>query len=96
MTDPYGSPSYRTTDTSPGLWLGLSIAATLFCCMPLGIVGIVFAAMAMDANSRGDYGLAEERAARAKNWTIGAIVLGLIVLVLYICLVANRVNASNY
>ncbi|MEV6964972.1 CD225/dispanin family protein [Hamadaea sp. NPDC051192] len=52
------------------MWLGLSIAATLFCCTPLGIVGIVFSAMAMDANSRGDHGLAEARTERAKSWTL--------------------------
>ncbi|MEV0268974.1 CD225/dispanin family protein [Hamadaea sp. NPDC050747] len=95
MTDPYGRPSYRG-DSSPGLWLGLSIAATLFCCTPLGIVGIVFSAMAMDANSRGDHGLAEERTERAKTWTLWAIGLGVLIVILYICLLANRAGGSDY
>lgn len=38
----------------PGLWLGLSIGATLLCCVPVGIPGIVYAALAMGSQSRGD------------------------------------------
>jgi len=91
MSDPY-----RSTAPSPGLWLGLSIAATLFCCTPLGIVGIVFSAMAMDANSRGDAYLAEERTQKAKSWTLWAIGAGVVIIVLYICLLANGTSSSNY
>jgi hypothetical protein len=41
-------------DRNGGKWLAPSIASTLFCCTPLGIVGIVYAAMAMDAEGRAD------------------------------------------
>ncbi|HEY3505806.1 MAG TPA: CD225/dispanin family protein [Actinocatenispora sp.] len=64
---------------SPGLWLGLSIAATLCCCMPFGVVGIVFSALAMSARDRGDAYEFERQIGRARGWTIAAIVCGLII-----------------
>jgi hypothetical protein len=79
-----------------GLWLGLSIGATLLCCTPLGIVGIVYAAMAMDANSRGDTYTAADRAAKARAWTQWSIGLGLLVFGIVICLgLANGGTGSD-
>lgn len=75
---------------NPGLWLGLSIGATLMCCVPLGIVGIVYAAMAMDAQSRGDVYLSAERAAKARLWTQWSIGIGLLFIVIAICLGLGR------
>jgi len=40
----------------------LSIVATLFCCLPGGIVGIVFAAQAGTALTAGDYAEAKQKA----------------------------------
>ncbi|HCT80906.1 MAG TPA: hypothetical protein DGG94_03830 [Micromonosporaceae bacterium] len=82
-------PSYGDSQSEPGLWLGLSIGATLLCCLPLGVVGIVYAAMALDANSRGDYLTARERTRQAKLWTQLSIGAGLAVLVIYICILSG-------
>jgi hypothetical protein len=87
-----GGNSYPPQDTgSPGLWLGLSIASTLCCCVPFGIVGIVFSALAMNARDRGadwDY---EKYLGRAKGWTIASIVCGLIAGVIYLLIgLSNR------
>jgi hypothetical protein len=49
--------------TNTGLLIG-SILATLFCCLPLGIVAIVFAAQGKDD--------------QARTWLIAAVVIGLI------------------
>jgi hypothetical protein len=80
MSDPYRSSA---VPAEPGLWLGLSIASALLCCLPLGVVGIVYAAMAMDANNRGDYYLAQERTRQAKNWTLWSVGVSLLVVVGY-------------
>lgn len=87
MTNPYESaygytpppPPDGAGTLNPGLWLGLSIAATLCCCTPLGIVGIVFAAQAMGANTRGDYYETRDKIEKAKTFTFWAIGLGLLV-----------------
>ncbi len=60
-------------------WLWQSILATLFCCLPLGVVGIVFAAQSQSAMSVGSYDVAREKARTARLctlWSVG-LVLGL-------------------
>jgi hypothetical protein len=66
-----------TVDT----WLWQSILATIFCCQPLGIVAIVFAAQAQSAVSSGDPRTAREKAATARTWTLVAVGVGLLVFV---------------
>jgi hypothetical protein len=74
-----------TYNTRAGLWLGLSIAATVMCCLPLGIPGIVYAAKAMGDESRGDYHLAEENVGKARTWTLVSAGVAILLLVLALC-----------
>lgn len=73
-------------------WLWQSIVATLFCCLPLGVVGIVFAAQAESAKSGGRYAEAREKADRARTWTIASIVVGAVGVVLGIILIVSGVG----
>jgi hypothetical protein len=77
--------TYPSQQRSAGLWLGLSIAATVACCLPLGIPGIVYAAKAMGDEGRGDWAAAEENVRIARLWTLwsAGIVIGLTVL--FVC-----------
>jgi Interferon-induced transmembrane protein len=84
MTEHSEYPGYD--GSSPGTWLGMSIVATLLCCTPFGIVGLVYAAMAMDARNRGDVGLMAHRVRLARNWTIAAIVAGVVGIVAAVAL----------
>ena len=62
-----------------------AILATIFCCMPLGIVAIVFAAIGMSRQGSGDYSGAESaaRTARILNWVSFSIgVAGIVISVL--------------
>ena len=93
MSDPLGSGS---GSSQPGLWLGLSIAATLLCCLPLGVPGIVFAAMAMDANGRGDWVTASQRTEQAKTWTLWSFGVGLAVIVVYVCFIGLATSRTGY
>ena len=71
----------------PKNYLVESILVTLFCCLPLGIVGIINASKVNSAWEAGDYDAAEHAAAEAKKWTkIGAII-GVVAIVLYFILV---------
>lgn len=71
-----------TQPRNPGLWLGLSIASALLCCVPVGVVGIVFSAKAMEARNRGDVQRWREEVEKARKWTLWSIGLGVAVLVL--------------
>jgi hypothetical protein len=74
-------------------YLPWAIAATLLCCMPGGVVSIIYASKANSAKARGDYAEASAAAGQAKTWLILSVVLGLAFTLLAI--VANLANLSN-
>lgn len=53
----------------PKNWLVESILATLFCCLPFGIVGIVFASQVNSRYDAGDFLGAEKASKDAGRWT---------------------------
>ena len=65
-------------------YLVLSIICTLCCCLPFGIVGIVYAAKINSSMAAGNYEEAKMTAKSAKIWIIASAVVGLIVEVIYI------------
>lgn len=74
MASPVGSiPNY----------LVQSILVTLFCCLPLGIVAIVFAAQVNSKLALGDVYGAQEASEKAKMWCWWSFGLGLALIVLY-------------
>ena len=62
----------------------LSIVATVFCCLPLGIVAIVFAAIGMSREGSGDLAGAESAARTSRICYWIAIGLGVAILVFYV------------
>lgn len=80
----------------PGLWLGLSIAATLMCCLPLGIPGIVYAARAMSDQSRGDWAASEESVRLARLWTLWSAGVTIGGIALLLCIGPAGSLLSNY
>lgn len=62
--------SESETPPMPKTWLVESILATLFCCLPLGVVGIVNAARVETAYYNNDLKQATERSNQAKKWTL--------------------------
>lgn len=67
----------------PSNYLIPAILATIFCCLPIGIAAIVFAAQVNGKWSAGDQAGALESAAKAKKFTIISVAVGVVVLVLY-------------
>lgn len=67
----------------PKNWLVESILTTLFCCMPFGIAGIVYAAKVDSMYNNGDYRGAQFASDDAKKWTMVSFWLGLGVYVIY-------------
>jgi len=67
----------------PKNWLVESILVTLFCCLPLGIAGIINASKVEGLFLAGDIAGANKAAADAKKWTMYGLFAGLAVIVLY-------------
>lgn len=60
-----------------------AILSTLFCCLPLGIVSIVFAAQVNGKLAAGDIAGAREASDKAKKFAMWGAIAGVVVLVLY-------------
>ena len=58
-------------------YLALAIVSTIFCCLPLGIVAIVYAALANQAAGTGDAHGFQRAQASARMWLKWAVVLGI-------------------
>jgi ABC-type multidrug transport system permease subunit len=70
----------RTVDPPPRPDNNLvgAILSTLCCCLPFGIVSIVYAAQVNTKYSVGDYGGAAESAAKSKTWMWWGVGIGLV------------------
>ena len=75
---------------------------SLFCCLPLGIVGVIFAAQVNGKVAAGDTAGALESAKKAKLFSFIAIGLGLLGIVCYVLFVVimgvgmGLAGSSNY
>lgn len=74
----------QTKPIMPNTWLVQSILATICCCLPFGIVGIVNSTKVESYYMRGDYANAIRCSENAKKWTIWAVVSAAIFVVLYV------------
>ena len=63
--------------------LVLAIFTTICCCLPFGIVGIVYASKVNSLYAIGQYAAASQAASNAKKWSIIGICIGLAVQVIY-------------
>ena len=69
--------------SSHTMYLIFSILSTLFCCLPLGIVGIVFSILSLTRWSEGDYDGSNSAANTSKNILIASVVLGFLTIIGY-------------
>lgn len=83
---PFESAGASTPRQKPKNYLIESILITLCCCLPLGIVGIVFAAQVDSKWNAGDHAGAISAADNAKKFVIIGLVLGLVVNLLVVAL----------
>lgn len=64
-----------------------AILVTILCCVPLGIVAIVYAASVSDLLAAGKIEAAEKAAKRSKNWSLAGLICGLLIYFVYILFV---------
>jgi len=77
----------KNTERPPKTWLLESILATLFCCLPLGIAGIVNASKVESRFYAGDVDGANRASSAAKKWTTWSFGLGIAGIILYMIFV---------
>jgi hypothetical protein len=76
-------------------YLVQAILTTLFCCLPFGIVAIVYAAQVNSKLAGGDYAGALEASGKAKTWCWVSFGLGLAGTILYFIFVMLGVLAGS-
>lgn len=83
----------------PKNYLVESILVTIFCCLPLGIVGIIFASQVNSKFDTGDYDGAVKASTQAKQFMMWGLIAGVVVLVAYLLIfggsILAAVNAAN-
>ncbi|HWI41975.1 MAG TPA: CD225/dispanin family protein [Nocardioides sp.] len=88
---PYGGGGYGQPGppqgTPPSNHLVWAILSTLFCCLPLGVASIVFAAQVNGKWAAGDVAGAQQSSEKARKFALWSTIVGVVVAVLYIILV---------
>lgn len=81
----YGAPGGGGYGAPPNVpnYLIWAILSTLFCCLPAGIVAIVYASQVDGKVRSGDYEGAVQASNNAKTWTFVSAGLGLVVGIIY-------------
>ena len=92
---PFGQPQYGQPAPPPPAaappppnYLVWAILATVFCCLPLGIASIVFAAQVNSKHSAGDVAGARASSEKAKQFAIYSAIVGAVVYGIYFLAVA--------
>lgn len=96
----YGQPGqaqYGQPAGPPPNYLVWAILSTIFCCLPLGVASIVFAARVNDKYHQGDVAGAQEASRKAKKFAIASAVVGLVLVALYLVVMVavGRNGASS-
>src|SRR5882757_1770522 len=69
---------------APDNYLVWAILCTVLCCLPFGIVSIVYSTKVSGLWAQGQYGEAQAAAANAKKWAIIGAIVGPIVSVIFV------------
>lgn len=87
-------PNFTETQPRPNNHLALAIITTILCCLPAGIVSIVYATQVNSKYNAGDYEGAIKASKNAKTWWIVAAVVGIVVAIAYFAF-AGTILAEN-
>lgn len=86
----YNNPNSRNYNQEvdrPNSYLWLGIVATLMCCLPLGVVSIIYASKVDSCWNSGDINGAIENSNKAKTWGFLSVALGFVLLFFYFILI---------
>jgi hypothetical protein len=89
---PYSAGNFANPDTRPPMpenYLVWAILTTVLCCLPLGIVSIIYSSKVSTLYTQGDYAGAQQASASAKNWAMWSAILGVVFIILYIVIILS-------
>ena len=84
MSQQWSSPSASGATSDVSNYLIPAILSTIFCCLPLGVVSIIFATQVNSKVASGDIAGAQEASKKAKMFMFIAVGLGVLT---WICVV---------
>lgn len=82
------SQTAHSLSVAPKNWLIESVLVTIFCCLPIGIVGIILALLVDTLWKEGHKEAAERLSLEAGKWVKYGIIFGVIALILYMLLMS--------
>jgi len=89
---PYGGSPYPPNVPN---YLAQAILTTLFCCLPAGIVSIVFASQVNGKLAAGDYPGALDSSQKARTWAWVSFGVGLAAAAVWVIVVVDTAASSN-
>jgi len=95
---PYGAPppyGQSPQGAAPPNYLVWAILSTIFCCLPLGVASIVFAAQVNSKWAAGDVAGAQESSRKAKLFALISTVVGAIGIAIYIVVVVLAATTTG-
>lgn len=76
--NPYARPESQAPMPRPDSYLVWAILSTILCCLPFGIVSIVYAAKVDSLYAAGNYREAQAASTNARKWAIISAVTGFV------------------
>lgn len=99
MSQQWSSPSSSGATSDVSNYLIPAILSTIFCCLPLGVVSIIFATQVNSKVASGDIAGAQEASRKAKMFMFIAVGLGVLtwvcVIVMWILVFGMAAVGSN-
>jgi len=92
---PYGAPQGGIPAQQPDSNLVWGILCAVLCCLPLGVVSIVYSSKVSGLWAQGRYAEAQTAADMAKKWAIWGAVAGVVVGVIY-AIIAVAAGGFSY
>ncbi|HLR55638.1 MAG TPA: CD225/dispanin family protein [Actinomycetales bacterium] len=77
-----GQPGYGPAGGPPPNYLVFGILTTLLCCLPLGVISIIFATQVNTKWQQGDVAGAQKASSNAKNLAIWSALVGAVAVIL--------------
>lgn len=94
-----GYPGGYGGQPQPDNYLVWAILSTVMCCLPAGIVSIVYSSKVSGLWAQGRYGEAQAASANAKKWAIISAIVGAVVavisVIIYVALIVTAVSIDS-